>query len=243
MYTIPPVDFMTAMKNGFTNYINFSGRTRRSEFWWFLLPIDIISFILFLLLILYSTGAIQNSTYDDYYRKSSSYYPYPNNYYSSSYDNNGAIAALSVIYSLITFGVTLPVLAATVRRLHDIGKNGYFIFVVLVPLYGGITLLVLLCRDSLSETNEYGPSPKYTQSMTNSNLLQTPVQGIGVPLLQNNIIYQPNNNINVPNNNFAAPNSNINVPNYNINTNSINSVDDKPIPLNQVNSDNENKDV
>ena len=62
-------------------------------------------------------------------------------------------------------------------------------------------------------------------------------------LLQNNIIYQPNNNINVPNNNFAAPNSNINVPNYNINTNSINSVDDKPIPLNQVNSDNENKGV
>ena len=211
MYTIPPVDFMTAMKNGFTNYINFSGRTRRSEFWWFLLPIDIISFILFLLLILYSTGAIKNSSYDDYYYKSSSYYPYPNNYYSSSYDNNGAIAALSVIYSLITFGVTLPVLAATVRRLHDIGKNGYFIFVVLVPLYGGITLLVLLCRDSLSETNEYGPSPKYTQSMTNSNLMQTPVQGIGVPLLQNNIIYQPNNNINAPNNNFASPNNNINI--------------------------------
>ena len=243
MYTIPPVDFMTAMKNGFTNYINFSGRTRRSEFWWFLLPIDIISFILFLLLILYSTGAIKNSSYDDYYRKSSSYYPYPSNYYSSNSDNSGAIAALSVIYSLITFGVTLPVLAATVRRLHDIGKNGYFIFVVLVPLYGGITLLVLLCRDSLSETNEYGPSPKYTQSMTNSNLMQTPVQGIGVPLLQNNIIYQPNNNINVPNNNFAAPNNNINVANYNINTNSINSVDDKPIPLNQVNSDNENKGV
>ena len=239
MYTIPSVDFMTAMKNGFTNYINFSGRTRRSEFWWFLLPIDIISFILFLLLILYSTGAI----HDDYdYHKSSPYYPY-NNYYSSNSDNNGAIAALSVIYSLITFGVTLPVLAATVRRLHDIGKNGYFIFVVLVPLYGGITLLVLLCRDSLSETNEYGPSPKYTQSMTNSNLLQTPVQGIGVPLLQNNIIYQPNNNINAPNNNFAAQSNNINVPNYNINTNSINSVDDKPIPLNQVNSDNENKGV
>ena len=62
----------------------------------------------------------------------------------------------------------IPLFAATVRRLHDIGKRGEYIFVGLVPFFGGITLLVLLCKDSEKGNNEFGPSPKYIAMDENS---------------------------------------------------------------------------
>ena len=46
---------------------------------------------------------------------------------------------LSVIYSL---AVLLPGLAVCVRRLHDVGKSGWYIFISLIPLVGAILLIV-----------------------------------------------------------------------------------------------------
>ena len=57
----------------------------------------------------------------------------------------------------------MPVLAATARRLHDVGEPGEFMLVVLVPIFGTITLIVYLCKDSVVEPNIYGKSPKYIQ--------------------------------------------------------------------------------
>ncbi|MFO3795686.1 MAG: DUF805 domain-containing protein [Anaerolineales bacterium] len=67
-----------------------------------------------------------------------------------------------VIYSLYSLAVLLPGLAVTVRRLHDVGKSGWWIFISLVPIIGGIWLLVLLATDSQPGENEYGPNPKET---------------------------------------------------------------------------------
>ncbi len=50
---------------------------------------------------------------------------------------------LLMIYSLATM---IPSLAATVRRLHDIGKSGWMILITMIPLIGQIWLLVLLCK-------------------------------------------------------------------------------------------------
>ena len=133
----------------------------------------------------------------------------------------------------------LPLLCATVRRLHDIGKRGEYIFILLVPLYGPITLLVLLCRDSQPETNKFGPSPKYNQAQ-----IQTQPQGLGAPLLQSNIVYQPNNNIIAPNNNIIVPTNNVMAPTNNIITqnNNVNDIS-KPVPMNQVTTTNEYNNV
>ena len=233
---LPPLDFVTAVKNCLSNYVTFEGRARRSEYWWFVLPNYIIDFIFFLLLILYASGAIL--TYYDY---GSSYYPsgyYPSSYYKG-YINSGAVIALSVLIVLFSCGFMLPLLAATVRRLHDIGKRGEYIFITFVPLYGPITLLVLLCRDSSPETNKFGPSPKYNQAQ-----LQTQPQGLGAPLLQSNIVYQPNNNIIAPNNNIIVPTNNVMAPTNNIITqnNNINDIS-KPVPMNQVTNSNEYNNV
>jgi uncharacterized membrane protein YhaH (DUF805 family) len=54
----------------------------------------------------------------------------------------------------------IPGLAVTVRRLHDVGKSGWFYFIVLIPIIGSIWLLVLAATDSQPGRNKYGPNPK-----------------------------------------------------------------------------------
>jgi uncharacterized membrane protein YhaH (DUF805 family) len=50
-------------------------------------------------------------------------------------------------------------LAVGVRRLHDIGRSGWWLLIGLVPLVGGILLIVWYCQDSHGP-NSHGPSPK-----------------------------------------------------------------------------------
>jgi uncharacterized membrane protein YhaH (DUF805 family) len=64
-----------------------------------------------------------------------------------------------VFYFLYALAVLIPGLAVAVRRLHDVGKGGGWIFISLVPLIGGIWLLVLFCTDS-EQGNRFGQSPK-----------------------------------------------------------------------------------
>src|SRR5580658_1547748 len=60
---------------------------------------------------------------------------------------------------MVFFGLAF-VYAVSVRRLHDIGKSGWFILICLIPLVGGVILLVLMCLDSTPGDNQYGPNPK-----------------------------------------------------------------------------------
>ncbi len=65
-----------------------------------------------------------------------------------------------VISGLYALAVLLPSIGVAVRRLHDIGKSGWWIFISLIPLIGGIWLLVLYCTDSEPGENQYGANPK-----------------------------------------------------------------------------------
>ena len=69
----------------------------------------------------------------------------------------GESGVLSNLYSLAVF---LPSLGVLVRRLHDVGKSGWFFLIVLIPLIGAIWLLVLLFKDSEQGENKWGPNPK-----------------------------------------------------------------------------------
>lgn len=95
-------------------YAQFSGRSRRSEYWYFTLFSTIIG------LILKYAGIAAGSPFID------------------------------TIYSL---GVLIPSIAVGVRRMHDVGKSGWFL---LIPLYN----LILACTDGTPGDNEYGPDPK-----------------------------------------------------------------------------------
>ena len=65
-----------------------------------------------------------------------------------------------LFYGVYALGVFLPSLAVAVRRLHDTGKSGWFLFIGLIPLIGAIWLLVVLCSDGESAGNKYGMNPK-----------------------------------------------------------------------------------
>jgi uncharacterized membrane protein YhaH (DUF805 family) len=64
------------------------------------------------------------------------------------------------IYILYGLAILLPNLGVLVRRLHDVGKSGWFFFITFIPIVGAIWLLVLLCRDGVQGENQYGPNPK-----------------------------------------------------------------------------------
>ena len=113
-------------------YAAFNGRARRSEYWYFLLFNVIFLFVaMFLDNILGTTFQMGSQ-------------PFPYGY-------------VYVLYSLAVF---LPGLAVLVRRLHDVGKSGWWVFMALLPIVGAIWLLVLLFTDSVPGENKYGPNPK-----------------------------------------------------------------------------------
>lgn len=63
---------------------------------------------------------------------------------------------LSGIYGLL---VIIPTLAVGARRLHDIGRSGWWQLIGLIPLVGIIILIVWWARAGDAEPNEWGPNP------------------------------------------------------------------------------------
>lgn len=60
---------------------------------------------------------------------------------------------MQVLRPVYALAVLLPSIGVGIRRMHDVGKSGWFI---LVPIYN----LVLACTDGVAGENEYGPDPK-----------------------------------------------------------------------------------
>jgi len=74
-------------------------------------------------------------------------------------DPDSGVGLLGGLYSL---AVLLPSLAVAVRRLHDTGRSGWWMFILLIPLIGVIALLIFFVQDSQDGSNEYGNNPKGT---------------------------------------------------------------------------------
>ncbi len=72
-------------------------------------------------------------------------------------DMDTGIGLLSGLYSLF---VLLPMLAVSVRRLHDTDHSGWWFFIQLIPIIGAIVFLIFMVQDSQSGSNEYGSNPK-----------------------------------------------------------------------------------
>jgi len=112
-------------------YADFTGRARRAEYWWFVL----MNFIVITAIAIVSLIL-----------------------YSVS-DTLGVLGI--VIYAVYALAVIVPGVAVAVRRLHDTNKSGWMILVGLIPLVGGILILVFYFTDGDPGPNQYGPSPKY----------------------------------------------------------------------------------
>ncbi len=67
---------------------------------------------------------------------------------------------IGVFYSLFSLVILLPTLSVTVRRLHDVGKSGWWIFISVIPFIGGLWLLILTLTDGQPGANRFGENPK-----------------------------------------------------------------------------------
>ena len=113
-------------------YASFDGRARRKEYWSFALFNAIIYFIFYAVGIFLAVST-----------------------------RSGTLALIVFgILGIYALGIIVPSLAVTVRRLHDIGKGGGWIFISCVPFVGGLILLVFTLLDSEAGENRFGPNPK-----------------------------------------------------------------------------------
>ena len=71
-----------------------------------------------------------------------------------------AEAGLGLLGGVYALAVLIPSIAVGVRRLHDTGRSGWWLLIVLIPLIGAIVLLVFTVQDSKPGENQYGPNPK-----------------------------------------------------------------------------------
>ena len=129
------MDFMTAVKTCFSKYVTFSGRARRSEYWWWVLFVWVVSMGLSIVDSVLFGNVVTG----------------PGSFYAST-DN----AILSGIFSLVVF---LPGLAVAVRRLHDTDRSGWWLLIVLIPLVGWILLIVWFATEGTEGENRFGPDP------------------------------------------------------------------------------------
>jgi len=74
-------------------------------------------------------------------------------------------STISGIGVLIVLALFVPSLAVTVRRMHDVGKSGWFMF---IPIYS----LILACTEGDKGPNQYGEDPK-NESITDGDVLDS----------------------------------------------------------------------
>ena len=123
-----PVGFGAAISYGLRNWLVYRGRASRSAYWWFTLFLAIVIFAVELIAAVIATIA----------------------------GNTWATAALIfVLVGIPTIYLSLGWLALTVRRLHDIGKSGWWVLIQLVPFAGPIILLVFTVSEGTPGPNSH----------------------------------------------------------------------------------------
>lgn len=87
-----------------------------------------------------------------------------------SYTILGFFAGLTGVWLfkvIIDLAFLLPSLAVSVRRMHDIGKGGGWIFISCIPIIGWIWFIVLCCESSQYGENRFGHNEEQIQSGMN----------------------------------------------------------------------------
>ena len=115
-------------------YADFSGRSRRLEYWMFTLFHILTIALLIGLAIFFGSPSGQPHTLAENY--------------------------FLVVTALFVLGTIIPSIAVTVRRLHDQDKPGWYYFLSFIPYIGGLIMIVLMCLDGTPGSNSYGADPK-----------------------------------------------------------------------------------
>jgi uncharacterized membrane protein YhaH (DUF805 family) len=126
--------FTDAIRAGFDNYANFSGRASRPAYWWWVLFTLLVSLVTRLLDGLTGASFVRTTQY-------------------------GTEVTFGFISGLVGLALLLPSIAVLVRRLHDTDRSGWWYWLVLIPLVGWIVLFIFLVSSGTPGVNKYGPPP------------------------------------------------------------------------------------
>lgn len=119
----------------YRNYAAFDGRARRLEYWAYTAFCAAVFVLAFLLAVIGKA---------------------PGGY--------GLRLAGGAMLTIFLLGSVVPSLAVRVRRLHDINRSGFWIFIALLPVIGGLVLLVFSLMPGTRGANRFGSDPKGTGS-------------------------------------------------------------------------------
>jgi uncharacterized membrane protein YhaH (DUF805 family) len=153
-------------------YAEFSGRSRRMEYWMFFLFQFLVGLVLQVVMMMMVGGAAFSGS--------------PGSVMAAG----GVMMVIMGLYGIFALAMFIPNIAVGVRRLHDTNRSGWWLLAPLVPylftfvLFGlavggrsgaagilamvcmiaalglAITLLVFMFLEGTKGPNQYGPDPK-----------------------------------------------------------------------------------
>ena len=121
-------------------YADFSGRSRRKEYWLWVLFQIIVLVVLVVLAILLFGGLSGGGASDDLV-------------------GGLGLGAVSLL-GLFFLALFIPNLAVQVRRMHDQDKTGWLVLLGFIPYIGGVIMFVFMLLEGTRGPNQYGPDPK-----------------------------------------------------------------------------------
>ncbi len=63
---------------------------------------------------------------------------------------------LGLISAVVSLALLSPTLSVTARRLHDVGRSGWWQLLSLIPVIGGIVVLILCIPAGSKASNQFG---------------------------------------------------------------------------------------
>lgn len=147
-------------------YAEFSGRSRRKEYWMYTLGLVLLYFVMFVVMIALGGSALMSGASDP----------------TAMTAVIMSLGAFGIVFGLVYLALLIPTLAVTIRRLHDTDRTGWWVaapigVVVVMAIVGdsssalnlilslvyaavGIALLVFMFLDGTKGPNRYGEDPK-----------------------------------------------------------------------------------
>ncbi len=129
--------FIESIKSGFIRYFDFTTRSSRSEYWWWILFTWFVSIIL---------AVVSSTLFGPTIEQT--------NTGGTTYSYGGGI--LGAIFALL---VLIPSIAISCRRLHDIDKSGWWQLIAFIPLIGVLILLYWFIKSGNVGQNRFGANP------------------------------------------------------------------------------------
>lgn len=167
----PQMSFWTAVKTCFKKYFDFTGRARRSEYWWFVFFAFIIMVVWMFLCGFGFTVIAASGSFG----------------FEAFFSIFGVFCIVLLLPYLFLF---FPMYAAMTRRLHDTGRSGWWIvaYFVLSLIYTGLYFYVMWPMFSaLNFDTELPPDPA-SNALLNSPGLMMAISLLGLAVFAFGIV-------------------------------------------------------